>query len=127
MSTRPLSALVAAATFLVFLAASAAAADPEAGKTVFNRCKICHRVEAGAPSALGPNLHGLFGRKAGTVEGYDYSAAMKNSGVTWDEETLRKYLGDPKGFIPGNKMAFPGLKNQSELDNVLAYLKQATQ
>jgi cytochrome c len=119
--------LFAAIPMLMSMVSAWAAADVEAGKAVFKRCQICHRIEAGAPASLGPNLHGLFGRKAGSLEGYDYSEAMKNSGVVWDDDTLRKYLGDPKSFIPGNKMAFPGLKNETELDNLLAYLKQATQ
>jgi cytochrome c len=106
---------------------SAGAADAEAGKLVFNRCKVCHKLEADGHTSLGPSLHGLFGRKAGTFEGYNYSEAMKNSGVVWDDETLPKYLSDPKTFVPGNKMAFPGIKNDTELANLLAYLKQATQ
>ncbi|HEX3536388.1 MAG TPA: cytochrome c family protein [Stellaceae bacterium] len=106
---------------------AAQAADIDAGKTVFNRCKVCHKLEAGASGSLGPSLHGVFGRKAGTVEGYNYSAAMKESGIVWDDETLEKYLRDPKGFIPGNKMAFPGLRDDTERANLLAYLKQATQ
>jgi cytochrome c len=118
--------LLSAAGLVLSIAAPAGAADIEAGKAVFNRCKICHRLEAGAASPVGPNLHGVFGRKAGTMPGYDYSEAMKNAGVVWDEETLSKYLRDPKGFIPGNKMAFPGIKNDTELANLLAYLKEAT-
>ena len=117
--------LLGAATLMAWTTI-AAAADVDTGKIVFNRCKVCHRLEPGAPSALGPNLHGLFGRKAGSLPGYDYSDAMKNSGVVWNEDTLAKYLGDPKKFVPGNKMAFPGIKNETELQNLLAYLKEAT-
>jgi cytochrome c len=117
---------VIAAIAVAFTAAPAGAADIEAGKTIFNRCKVCHRLDAGAPGSLGPNLHGLFGRKAGSLDGFNYSEAMKNSGITWDDETLAKYLGDPKTFIPGNKMAFPGLKNGNDVANVIAYLKDAT-
>lgn len=112
---------------LMLAASAAAAADADAGKAIFKRCQICHRIEADAPASLGPNLHGVFGRKAGTVAGYEYSEAMKNSGVVWDDDTLRKYLSDPKGFVAGNKMAFPGIKDQTEMDNLLAYLKQAAQ
>jgi len=107
--------------------AVALAADAEAGKAAFKRCQVCHRLEAGGAASIGPNLHGVFGRKAGSVEGFAYSEAMKNSGVVWDDETLAKYLSDPKGFVPGNKMAFPGIKNEAELTNLLAYLKQASQ
>ena len=112
---------------LLLATAPARAADVEAGKTVFNRCKACHRLEANAPAALGPNLHGIFGRKAGTIDGFNYSEAMKQSGVVWDDDTLQKYLSDPKAFVPGNKMAFPGVKNDTEMANLIAYLKQATQ
>lgn len=119
------AAFVVACILLVPRAASAA--DAVAGEKVFARCKICHSVQAGAPSPVGPNLHGVFGRKAGTVEGFNYSEAMKNSGIVWDDETLTKYLRDPRGSMPGNKMAFPGLKNDDEMANLLAYLHQATQ
>jgi cytochrome c len=119
--------LFAAAVLALASTAPAGAADVEAGKNVFNRCKACHRLEAGAPTTLGPNLHGVFGRKAGSTPDYNYSDAMKKSGVVWDDDALPKYLRDPKGFIPGNKMAFPGVKNDSELADLLAYLKQATQ
>jgi cytochrome c len=105
----------------------AQAADPEAGKVAFNRCKVCHKLEAGGAASIGPNLHGVFGRKAGTLDGFNYSEAMKSSGVVWDDDSLAKYLSDPKGFISGNKMAFPGIKNEAELANLLAYLKQASQ
>ena len=119
------AAFVAASILL--LPRAAPAADAVAGEKVFARCKICHSVQAGAPSPVGPNLHGVFGRKAGSVEGFNYSEAMKNSGIVWDDETLAKYLRDPRGSLPGNKMAFPGLKNDDEMANLLAYLHQATQ
>ena len=102
------------------------AADVAAGRKVFARCRICHRVEAGAPKTAGPNLHGLFGRKAGTLAGFNYSKAMKASGLTWDDGTLAKYLRDPKSLIPGNRMAFPGIAGDAEIANLLAYLRQAT-
>ena len=116
-----------AAVLLLMVPNPGRAADPAAGQAVFARCKICHSLEAGGHSPVGPNLHALFGRKAGTAEGFDYSAAMKESGITWDDDTLRKYLSDPRGFIAGNKMAFPGIKNDQDMDNLLAYLHQATQ
>ena len=102
------------------------AADLAAGQKIFARCRICHTVAAGAPSEVGPNLHGLFGRKAGSVADFAYSPAMKASGITWDEATLAKFLRDPRGFIPGNRMAFPGIKDNQQLADLLAYLKQAT-
>jgi cytochrome c len=119
------------AALLAFIAAlmpvSAIAADVAAGQAIFARCKICHTVEAGGRSGVGPNLHGIFGRKAGSLDGFAYSEAMKNSGITWDDDTIRQYLNDPKNFIPGNKMAFPGIKDESELSNLLAYLHEAAQ
>ena len=115
------------AAFAVLMPVAGRAADPAAGQAVFARCKICHTVEAGGHSAVGPNLHGMFGRKAGTLEGFSYSAAMRNSGIVWDDDALTKYLRDPRGSMPGNKMAFPGIKNDEELANLLAYLHQATQ
>jgi cytochrome c len=112
----------------IFLAARpAAAADAEAGKSVFNRCKICHAIETGKPSPVGPNLHGVFGRKAGTLDNFAYSEAMKGSGIVWGDDTLAKYLRNPREFIPGNKMAFPGVKDDKEMADLLAYLHQAAQ
>src|SRR5438105_401612 len=105
----------------------AAAADAEAGKAVFNRCKICHTIEAGGHATVGPNLHGIFGRKAGTADSFAYSEAMKNSGIVWDDDTMSKYLRAPRDTVPEGKMAFPGIKNDDELANLLAYLHQATQ
>lgn len=104
-----------------------AAADVTAGQAIFNRCKICHTIEAGGRSTVGPNLHGIFGRKAGTEDNFAYSEAMKNSGIVWDDDTLTKYLRDPRTFIPGDKMAFPGIKDDQQIADLLAYLHQATQ
>ena len=118
---------VLAVVFVLLMPVVVRAADTAAGQAAFARCKICHTLEAGGRSPVGPNLHGVFGRKAGALEGYSYSAAMKNSGIVWDDETLAKYLRDPRGSMPGNKMAFPGIKNDAEMANLLAYLHQATQ
>jgi cytochrome c len=116
-----------ASVFVLLMPAAARAADTAAGQAAFARCKICHTVEAGGRSPVGPNLHGVFGRKAGSFEGFSYSAAMKNSGIVWDDNSMAKYLRDPRGSMPGNKMAFPGIKNDEEMANLLAYLHQATQ
>jgi cytochrome c len=112
----------------IALTSSAALADgdPQAGEKVFSKCRICHVADADK-NKLGPSLHHLFGRKAGTVEGFKYSEAMKNSGITWSEQTLDAYLADPKGYIKGNKMAFVGLKDEQDREDVIAYLKQVTQ
>jgi cytochrome c len=118
----------AASLLLATLAApSAHAADLAAGKAVFARCAICHTLAAGAPSTVGPNLHGLFGRRAGTLPDFDYSAAMINSGVVWNDKTLAKYLRNPQAFIPGDKMGFPGIEDPGQIEDLLAYLKKATE
>lgn len=98
--------------------------DAQRGAQVFIQCKVCHSLEAGK-NIIGPSLHGLLGRKAGSVPGYAYSPAMKNANVSWDDDTLSKYLADPKAFIPGDKMAFVGIKDPSKLGDLLAYLHQA--
>ena len=103
------------------------AADIAAGQAEFNKCKICHTVDSGGRNTVGPNLHGIFGRKAGTSDKFAHSEAIKNSGVVWDDDTLAKYLRNPREFIPGGKMAFPGIKDDEQIANLLAYLRQATQ
>ena len=105
---------------------TAALADGDAaqGAKVFLKCKSCHQIGEGAKNAVGPELNGLFGRKTGSVAGYSYSAANKNSGIVWDETIFREYIQNPKGRIPGTKMTFPGLKDPTDIDNIIAYLKQ---
>jgi len=98
--------------------------DPAKGEQVFKVCKTCHQVGENAKNFVGPELNGVVGRKAGTVPGYNYSDANKNSGLTWDEATLKKYLKNPREMVPGTKMAFPGLQKEEDIDNVIAYLAQ---
>lgn len=105
---------------------SAQEGDPAAGEKVFKRCMVCHIVEEDK-NKVGPTLHGVFGRPAGTVEGFKYSDAMKNSGIVWSEETIAEYVANPKTYVPKNRMAFPGLKKQDDITNLLAYLKTAAQ
>ena len=112
---------------MVALAASvgaAAAQDAAAGEKVFAKCKICHQVGEGAKNGVGPVLNGVVGRKAGSEEGYNYSTANKGSGLTWDDATLKQYLKNPRAMVPGTKMIFPGISNEKEIDDVIAYLKQ---
>ncbi len=105
-----------------------AAGDPEAGAKIFPRlCGGCHQVGESARPGFGPQLNGIIGRLAGTSANYVYSEAMKNSGVTWDRETLIAYLKDPKGVVPGTRMIFWGLSDEEKLDNLLAYLQTFTQ
>ncbi len=109
---------------LVACAGAATAQDAAAGEKVFTKCKICHQIGEGAKNMVGPVLNGVVGRPAGTYPGYHYSDANKNSGITWNEATLKEYLKDPKAKVPGTKMVFPGLTSDDDIANVIAYLKQ---
>ena len=110
--------IVAAAT----ASSGALAQDVDAGKTSFNKCRACHDIGEGAKNKVGPVLNGLEGRKSGSIEGYSYSDANKNSGITWSKETFLEYIRDPKAKIPGTKMVFAGIKNENEANNLWAYL-----
>ena len=110
-----LGALVA----VLLPAAAHAEGDAAAGEKAFAPCKACHAFDK---NGVGPNLTGVVGRKAATVEGYTYSAALKNSGLTWDEANLQAWLKDPKAKVPGNKMVYPGLKDDKKLNDLIAYL-----
>ena len=118
-------AAAAACALPLVARAQDAAGDAAKGKQIFTRCQACHSVEAGT-NKLGPSLHGVVGRASGTLEGFNYSDAMKNAHVTWDEATLDKYLAGPKALVPGTKMVFPGLPKEEDRLNVIAYLKQAS-
>jgi len=103
----------------------AMAGDVKKGKKGFKKCKACHTLVAGK-NKVGPSLAGIFGRTSGTVEGFKYSAAMKDAGIVWNEETLDAFLTKPKKYIKGTKMAFPGLKKEAKRKDLIAYLKEAT-
>jgi len=114
---------IALATLLVAAGLEQARGQtPAAGEMVFTACKPCHRVGDSARNAVGPTLNGLIGRKAGSVEGFSYSQAMKGSGITWDEATFADYIKDPKAKVPCTKMAFPGLKDAQKIADLIAYL-----
>jgi len=122
MKKLTLSALVVIASSAI--ASTALAQDVEAGKTSFNKCLPCHAIGEGAKNKVGPEQNGLDGRKAGTVEGYSYSDANKNSGITWNKEQFLDYIKDPRAKIPGTKMIFAGIKNETEAANLWAFLAQ---
>jgi len=105
-------------------ASGALAQDADAGKTSFNKCLACHAVGEGAKNKVGPVLNGIDGRKSGSIEGYSYSDANKNSGITWNKDVFLEYIKDPKGKIPGTKMVFAGIKNEKEANDLWAYLSQ---
>lgn len=100
------------------------AADAKHGKKIFDgRCKMCHSVQSGV-NKIGPSLEGVMGRKAGAIQGFHYSPALKNSGVVWNDKTLNDWLTNPHKFIPGDRMPFPGLRNPSDREDIIAYLAE---
>ena len=113
------------ATFVVASTPRVRAADVGKGKAVFEQCAACHSLD-GSGDYDGPTLKGVIGRKAGSLEDYRYSAAMKRSDVTWDAGTLDEYVADPQAFIPGNRMAFAGISDNTQRDDLVAYLAVAT-
>ena len=121
-----LFAVTLSALSLLATLSSAAAAQEESdpGKVAFNNaCRTCHSFKAG-DNRLGPSLHGVVGRKAGALEGFAFSPAMKGSGVTWDEATLDKFISDPNQVVSGNKMQpFGGITDAAEREKIVGYLK----
>jgi cytochrome c len=119
----PVFSALAVVTSLI-ATASALAQDAAAGKTSFNKCLACHSIGEGAKNKVGPQLNGLDGRKSGTAEGYSYSDANKNSGITWNKQVFLEYIKDPMAKIPGTKMAFAGIKNEKEADELWTYVSR---
>jgi cytochrome c len=120
---------LAATALLAVSSMAMAQGDAEKGKNVFKKCQVCH-VHDTKTNKVGPHLGDVVGRKAGSVEGFKYSDAMKKKGeegLVWTEENLASYLKDPKAFVPGNKMVFVGIKKDDELADVIAYLKSPPQ
>jgi len=118
--------LIIAATAITISTGTARAQDAQKGQMVFNMCLPCHSIGPGAQNKVGPELNGLDGRHSGSVPGFDYSEANKNSGIIWSEATFQKYIQNPQGVISGTKMIFPGVKNEQQVNDLWAYLSQFT-
>src|SRR5262249_43579596 len=113
-----------AALTLAISTGAALAQDVAAGETSFRKCQLCHDVGESAKNKLGPELDGLNDRKAGSVENFNYSEGLKNSGITWTPETFKEFIKDPRGKVPGTPMLFPGIKDDKQLGALWAYLEQ---
>jgi cytochrome c len=124
---KPMKILTLSALVLVTSMATASTAlaqDAAAGENAFKKCMACHSIGEGAKNKVGPELNGLDGRHSGSAPGYSYSDANKNSGITWNKEQFLEYIKDPKGKIPGTKMAFAGIKNEKEANDLWAFISQ---
>lgn len=132
--TALLIALTATPLMTAFPAANAdpadtsisAQGDATKGQRLFNRCKACHNLTATARRRIGPNLDNLFGRQAGAVDGFKYSKALQEADFVWTEQNLNDWLAQPRTFLPGNKMAFAGLRKEQDRKDLMAYLRDAT-
>ena len=120
----PMKKFLLAAALVSVSTGLALAQDLAAGATTFKKCAICHDIGETAKNKVGPELNGIDGRHSGTATGYNYSEANKKSGITWNEATFMEYIKDPRAKIPGTKMIFPGIKNETEAKDLWAYLKQ---
>ena len=116
--------LVIAALAVAAFTGQTRAQDAAAGEKVYVQCRACHQIGETAKNGVGPLLNGLFGRKSGTIEGYTYTDANKNSGITWDEATFAEYIKDPRAKMPGTKMIYAGLKDEQRIKDLTAFLKQ---
>jgi cytochrome c len=116
--------LAVAAVIVAAMSQAALAQDVEAGAQSFKKCLPCHSIGEGAKNKVGPELNGIDGRHSGTAPDYSYSDANKKSGITWNEQTFKQYIKDPRAMIKGTKMIFAGIKNEKEIANLWAYLKQ---
>ena len=116
--------IVAVIAILANHCTAAGAQDAAAGEKIFLQCRACHQIGENAKNALGPVLNGLMGRKSGSIPGYLYTEANKNSGIVWDEATFSDYIKDPKARIPATKMVYAGLKDEARIKDLIAFLKQ---
>jgi len=116
--------LIIGVAVLAGSAGIAVAQDVQAGEASFRKCQACHDVGPDAKNKIGPILNGLDGHKSGSVEGYSYTDANKNAGITWSEDTFKEYIKDPRAKMPGTKMIFPGIKDEKEAADLWAYLAQ---
>jgi len=119
MKTYLMAAVLIAAT-----TGAALAQDVAKGEVSFHKCLPCHSIGDDAQNKIGPELNGLDGRKSGSAANFSYSDANKNSGIVWDEASFKEYIKDPRAKIPGTKMIFAGIKNEQEINDLWAYLKQ---
>ena len=120
----PMKKFLLAAALVSLSTGLALAQDLAAGTTTFKKFAICHDIGETAKNKVGPELNGIDGRSSGSAPGYNYSDANKKSGITWNEAAFMEYIKDPRAKIPGTKMIFPGIKNETEAKDLWAYLKQ---
>jgi len=116
--------LIVAAAAIVVSAGAALAQDVAKGEASFRKCLPCHSIGDDAQNKIGPELNGIDGRHSGSVPDFSYSDANKNSGIVWSEATFKEYIKDPRAKVPGTKMVFAGIKNDQDVNDLWAYLKQ---
>jgi cytochrome c len=116
--------VLVAAVFVTVSGLTASAQDVAKGEASFRKCLPCHSIGDDAQNKIGPELNGIDGRHSGSVPGFEYSDANKNSGIVWGEAKFKEYIKDPRGFIPGTKMIFAGIKNENEINDLWAYVSQ---